>query len=135
MQNRAKLEDQARALSVFVQKVDSLGLGVGSSVASALVSPKSPQPKAGGAAAAFAERQRARQASSIGSVDSPLKGDLTGQLKSHPSLLDQTPEEDWNMDLSFDDLVDVPAGKVAFPAKRSQSPSKEVLGDKENFPC
>ena len=126
---RTKLEEERRALAAFVSKFDALGLGGGSNLASKL---KPPKPTIGGATAAFAERQQNRVANlvSISSIkeESPIRIDI----KNQPSLLEQTPEEDWSMmeDLSFE----VETGKLRSAGnKRAESPLKDVLG-KENIP-
>ncbi|KAG6332456.1 hypothetical protein ID866_6634 [Astraeus odoratus] len=128
---RMKLEEERRALAAFVSKFDSLGLGGGSNLSSKL---KPAKPTPGGAVAAFAERQQSRisiLASSTTSIaeESPMRMDV----KNQPSLLEQTPEDEWSLmeDASFE----MEAAKVkSAGAKRAQSPLKDILGSKENIP-
>jgi len=127
---RTKLEEERRALAAFVSKFDALGLGGGANLTSKL---KPAKPTIGGATAVFAERQQNRTANvvSITSIkeESPIRIDL----KNQPSLLEQTPEDDWSMmeDASFE----VEAGKLkGTGSKRAESPLKDVLGRKENIP-
>lgn len=127
---RTTLEEERRALAAFVSKFDALGLGGGANLTSKL---KPAKPTTGGATAVFAERQQNRAANlvSITSIkeESPIRMDI----KNHPSLLEQTPEDDWSMmeDASFE----VEAGKLKNAgSRRAESPLKDVLGRKENIP-
>ncbi|KAK7048373.1 kinesin-like protein [Favolaschia claudopus] len=102
---RLQLEEERKALAAFVSKFDSLGLGL----LSAASSPVKVMPSPGGASAAFAGRREARQQSAgETSFDSPMRMSLDLSMSSkfgaHPSLLEQTPEEDWTElgDVSFE---------------------------------
>jgi centromeric protein E len=129
---RLKLEDERRALAAFVSKFDSLGLGM--SVPSSKLNP--PMPIPGGATAAFAERQLNRAnvgviGSKLSAIDdcSPVK--VKGVV-SQPSLLEQTPEDAFTEDISFElDVVD--DGKGGMGGKIAH---KDVfLAEKENIPA
>ncbi|TFK34801.1 kinesin-like protein [Crucibulum laeve] len=151
LQARVKLEEERRALASFVSKFDSLGLGLGFAPSSKL---KPPMPIPGGAAAAFAERQHNRPSitptftstsnifpKSTNMESSPVRLDL----KSQPSLLEQVmPEEEWgDVDVSFSSDIEVEnqllppptpsTGKTFGFRKGSESPVREILGDKENI--
>ncbi|KAF9445112.1 kinesin-like protein [Macrolepiota fuliginosa MF-IS2] len=146
---RTKLEDERRALTAFVSKFDSLGLG--------LVSPsklRSPMPTPGGAARVFAEKQQNKLPISAGPgsvfgpgkdvIDSPMR---LPEMHKQPSLLDQVmPEEQWaDDDLDFEmGLVDSTTAGVKtktfeFGALKKPngaggtSAPRDVLGDKENI--
>jgi centromeric protein E len=93
-----------------------------------------PLPTAGGAPAAFSERQQnkggdtAAAAAAAPVFDSPVKIEMS-RVKGHPSLLEQMPEDEWSMmeDMSFDEK-DFKAG--------SKLRSRDVLlGGKENMPA
>ncbi|KAJ7761484.1 kinesin-like protein [Mycena maculata] len=144
---RMQLEEERRALAAFVSKFDALGLGL----LSAASSPVKVMPSPGGASAAFAGRRDARQqqqaalqAMGDASVNSSpvrmsLDVDLAGKLCAHASLLEQTPEEDWNAlgDMSFE-AEDGHWGKNLSVASGKGSPNspREVFGvsGKENLP-
>jgi centromeric protein E len=118
---RIKLEEERRALAAFVSKFDSLGLG-------GLISskPRPPMPTAGGASAAFAERQQ-NKGNSVFEGDSPVKIEMS-RVRGQPNLLEQMPEDEWSMveDMSFDEK-DFKAG--------SKLRTKDTLGGKENMPA
>ncbi|KAI0731971.1 kinesin-domain-containing protein [Fomitopsis betulina] len=130
---RLKLEDERQALAAFVRKFDALGLGAGLPMAvPSKLNPPMPQP--GGAAAVFAQRQRSRMQSMdpeptmapVAETDSPMRLPAI-----EPSLL----EEEWDAveDVSFGD------DRPFFPSptkgrKASHSPTRGVLGAKENMP-
>lgn len=133
LQARLKLEDERQALAAFVRKFDALGLGAGLPMAvPSKLNPPMPQP--GGAAAVFAQRQRSRMQSMdpeptmapVAETDSPMRLPAI-----EPSLL----EEEWDAveDVSFGD------DRPFFPSptkgrKASHSPTRGVLGAKENMP-
>ena len=60
-------------------------------------------------------------------TESPMRVDL----KNQPSLLDQTPEEEWSLmeDISFE--MEIGKGKNG---RRTENPLKEIFGRKENIP-
>jgi centromeric protein E len=115
-----------------------------------------PKPTPGGAAAAFAERQQAKQSlasSYLANVlanrkselnidaDSPMR--LGAELKAQPSLLEQVmPEEEWGVtDMSFDEIEvenqllpssSPPLAPVKFFGVQKGA-VRGVLGDKENL--
>ncbi|KAJ7095854.1 kinesin-like protein [Mycena belliarum] len=144
---RVQLEEERKALTAFVSKFDSLGLGL----LSAASSPVKVMPSPGGASATFADRQRARQqqiamqnTGDLSRDSSPVRMsiDLAGKLSAQPSLLEQMPEEDWNAlgDVSFETEVGqgeawARAGKMLSKAGSPFSP-REILGvsAKENLP-
>ncbi|KAF8123072.1 P-loop containing nucleoside triphosphate hydrolase protein [Mycena galopus ATCC 62051] len=136
---RVQLEDERRALAAFVSKFDSLGLGL----LSATSSPVKVMPSPGGASAAFAGRREARQHASAESSPIRMSLDLNAKLGAHPSLLEQTPEEDWTElgDVSFEGEVGQDArwgsrvGKGLRVASGKFSP-REIFGvsAKENLP-
>ena len=123
-------------MAAFVSKFDSLGL-VGMSLPPSKLKP--PMPMQGGAAVAFAERQQNRNygvPGALGVIEdcSPVRMTLATQ----PSLLEQTPEEEWVTmdDVSFEMEV---AGvgekaRTVSGVKRMGSVLKEVLSGKENLP-
>ncbi|KAJ7212101.1 kinesin-domain-containing protein [Mycena pura] len=131
---RVQLEDERRALATFVSKFDSLGLGA----LSAASSPVKVMPSPGGAAAAFASRKGARLGMqntgdvTVSRESSPIRMSLdlsmTGRLP--PSLLEQTPEEDWNIlgDVSFEAESGL-GGRAGKGASKASTPTR--LG-KEN---
>ncbi|KAJ7863099.1 P-loop containing nucleoside triphosphate hydrolase protein [Mycena olivaceomarginata] len=109
---RLQLEEERRALAAFVSKFDSLGLGL----LSAASSPVKAMPSPGGASAVFAGRREARQQQQAAGEASPdsspirmsLDLSMSSKLAGHPSLLEQTPEEDWTElgDVSFETEVE-----------------------------
>ena len=130
---RVKLEEERRALAAFVSKFDALGLGAGSLLAPSSLS------VSGSASASMGSGRARSYLSKIGSgglgvvaeeTESPMRIDL----KNQPSLLDQTPEEEWSLmeDVSFEMEVNG-KGKVV-NGKRAESVLKEILGRKENIP-
>lgn len=127
---RVKLEEERRALAAFVSKFDALGLGVGSLL------PASSVPASASASMGSGRVKSYLSKIGIGSgglgvvaEESPMRIDL----KNQPSLLDQTPEEEWSMmeDVSFE--VEIGKGKLV-SGRRAESQLKEVLGRKENIP-
>ncbi|KAH9924668.1 kinesin-domain-containing protein [Epithele typhae] len=134
---RQKLEEERQALAAFVKKFDSLGLG--SPIAPAKFNP--PMPAPGGAAAIFAQRQKTKGSllkaenimSPLAETDSPVRLVVEN---TPPSLL----EEEW--DGGEDDSIDLEKTSVSMSPpkspflsrKGSQSPTREVLGQKENVP-
>ncbi|KAF9222920.1 kinesin-domain-containing protein [Gyrodon lividus] len=129
---RMTLEEERRALAAFVNKFDSLGLGSGVMLSSSTPSVSS-----------SSVRTKSKFGSRVGKTglgvvaeetESPMRIDL----KNQPSLLEQTPEEEWSLmdDVSFEIEVgkgkDIGAGRVI--TKRAESPLKEVLASKENIP-
>lgn len=100
-----------------------------------------PMPAPGGAAAIFAQRQKTKVHSlkaenimpPVKESDSPMR---LGSELSQPSLL----EEEW--DGGGDDSIELdkpilsisPPKSPLVPRKGSQSPVREVLGQKENVP-
>ncbi|KIK97936.1 hypothetical protein PAXRUDRAFT_824436 [Paxillus rubicundulus Ve08.2h10] len=128
---RMTLEDERRALAAFVSKFDSLGLGGGNMLSSS--KPVPPLPSS-------SMRAKPTFGSRVGNgglgivieeTESPMRIDL----KNQPSLLAQTPEEEWSLmdDVSFD--IEVGKAKVGgVVTKRAESPLKEVLARKENIP-
>jgi|ERR1700722_4311377 len=128
---RLKLEGERRALAAFVSKFDSLGLGM--SFQQSKLNP--PMPTAGGATAAFAERQINRThsiPSTLSVIDdcSPVKMKAIG---GQPSLLEQVPEDGFLEDVSFE----VEVGSKVGPGKDfGRTPLEDVfLNDKENVPA
>ena len=106
-----------------------------------------PMPTPGGASAAYAERRGGLKALITKSANSealssetssPMRFEIhPNMLKAHPSLLEQMPEEEWS-DVSFDTEnapeKPVGGGRGPFaPRKGTQSPVREILGDKENI--
>ncbi|KAJ7935660.1 kinesin-like protein [Mycena leptocephala] len=147
---RLQLEEERQALAAFVSKFDSLGLGL----LSAASSPVKVMPSPGGASAAFAGRREARQQhltmQSTGetSVDSsPIRMSLdlsmNGKVGAHPSLLEQTPEEDWTAlgDMSFEQGFEAESGQDARWGSRVGKNFRVVSGKifgisaKENLPA
>ncbi|KAL4073263.1 P-loop containing nucleoside triphosphate hydrolase protein [Scleroderma yunnanense] len=129
-QMRTKLEEERRALAAFVSKFDSLGLGAGSNLSSKL---KPAKPSIGGATAAFAERQQNRVANLVNITSIKEESPIRMDIKNQPSLLEQTPEDDWSM--MEDPSFEVEAGKLkSVGSKRVESPLKDILGMKENIP-
>jgi centromeric protein E len=129
---RVTLEEERRALAAFVSKFDSLGLG--------LTLPPSKLPMPGSAPAekhsTFVARNPKLSATLSSDTSSPMRIDIN-KFKTHPNLLEQMPEEGWS-DVSFDTEVPQKAGgsggKGPFMSrKESQSPVREILGDKENI--
>lgn len=129
---RIKLEEERRALAAFVGKFDALGLGGGSMLPPSSVS----GPGSVSTSAPLGLGRAKSYLSKIGSgglevvaEESPMRIDV----KNQPSLLDQTPEEDWSLmeDVSFE--MEVGNGKLV-NGKRAGSSLKEVLGRKENMP-
>jgi len=129
-----KLEEERQALAAFVKKFDSLGLSTGLPLPPTKLNP--PMPTPGGAAALFAQRQRSRMhsfefeapMSTLAETDSPLRLGA-GQ----PSLL----EEEWDAvdDVSFgEDKLILPPVSKSDAKKKSHSPVRGVLDQKENMP-
>ncbi|KAF7346338.1 Kinesin-like protein [Mycena sanguinolenta] len=137
---RVQLEEERRALAAFVSKFDSLGSGL----LSATASPVKVMPSPGGASAAFASRREARQ-QQMSPDSSPIRMSLdlsmNGKLGAHPSLLEQTPEEDWTElgDVSFegeagqDSRWSSRVGK-GFRVASGKFSAREIFGAKENIP-
>jgi centromeric protein E len=140
---RVTLEEERRALAAFVSKFDSLGLGLTMPPSSKL---NLPMPTPGSAAVTYAERRgglkavitKSAPSEALSETSSPMRFEIhQNMFKAHPSLLEQMPEEEWS-DVSFD-MGDAPekpvgGGKGPFaPRKGTQSPVREILGDKENI--
>ena len=134
---RLKFEDERHALAAFVKKFDSLGLGGPVFPASKL---QPPMPIPGGAAALYAQRQQSKATAAkpdhvmppVTESDSPLR---LGSEHAQPSLL----EEEWDggEDVSFElekAVASSPLKSGLGVRKGSQSPVREVLGEKENLP-
>ncbi|KAI0039317.1 kinesin-domain-containing protein [Auriscalpium vulgare] len=133
---RTRLEEERQALAAFVSRFDSLTAILPAPSARIL------HPTPGGAAAAFAgrQRQRAPPATTLAVVeeketDSPMRLDI-GKVKTEPSLL----EEMWD-GLDAEDSFEViemlktgTSGLGKGGVKRGESPVREVLGGKENLP-
>ncbi|KAI9568450.1 P-loop containing nucleoside triphosphate hydrolase protein [Boletus coccyginus] len=130
---RVKLEEERRALAAFVGKFDALGLGAGSLLAPSSLS------VSGSASASMGSGRARSYLSKIGSgglgvvaeeTESPMRIDL----KNQPSLLDQTPEEEWSLmeDVSFE--MEVSGKGKLVSGKRAESVLKDILGRKENVP-
>ncbi|KAJ6508773.1 kinesin-like protein [Mycena sanguinolenta] len=138
---RAQLEEERRALAAFVSKFDSLGSGL----LSATASPVKVMPSPGGASAAFATRREARQQLQASPESSPIRMSLdlsmNAKLGTQPSLLEQTPEEDWTElgDVSFegeaghDSRWSSRVGK-GFRVASGKFSAREIFGAKENMP-
>lgn len=127
-----KLEEERQALAAFVKKFDSLGLGGPVFPVSKLMPP---MPTPGGAAALFAQRKLAQRAEPImppvTESESPLRLASTA-----PSLLEEQWDggEDVSIELEKAVVVSSPT-KTVFPTRKgSQSPVREILGEKENLP-
>ncbi|KII86718.1 hypothetical protein PLICRDRAFT_163991 [Plicaturopsis crispa FD-325 SS-3] len=126
---RMALEEQRRALAAFVSKFDSLGLGGGGGVpASSKLRP--PMPSAGGASAAFAERQQHNRSIFSGVLsttveESPVRLD---NIKAQPSLLEQMLPEEEEL-LAMDD--------ISFELEKSKGrrPASPLKEGKENLPA
>ncbi|KAG9308915.1 P-loop containing nucleoside triphosphate hydrolase protein [Chiua virens] len=129
---RTKLEEERRALAAFVSKFDALGMGGGSVL---------PTPSVSGSVSASASSGWGKAKSylsrigsgGLGIVAEEMESPMRLDLKNQPSLLDQTPEEEWSLmeDVSFE--MDVGKGRLT-NGKRAESQLKEVLGRKENIP-
>jgi centromeric protein E len=135
VQIRLKLEEERRALASFVSKFDSLGLALPPSKL------QPPMPMQGGATAAFERRQQNRSHAVSGTLgvieDSPVRIPLGAQ----PSLLEQTPEEEWvtmdDMSFEMEAAVGVNGkgrGMSVSGVRKMGNVLKEVLGGKENLP-
>lgn len=137
---RTKLEEERQALAAFVKRFDQLGSSLGLAVPGSKFNP--PMPTPGGAAALFAQRQKSKAPSlraepamaPVVESESPIR---LGKEHSQPSLL----EEEW--DGGADDSIELEkSGPSPFPTKTglvasrkgSQSPTRGVLGEKENVP-
>lgn len=128
------MEEERRALVAFVKKIDELGLG-------GIAAPKARPvlPSAGGARAAFQERMQNRTPSGrfdpVAEEPSSIPVDMTGSTvqfdAKEPSLLDQTPDDDFDAvgDMSFE-LVE----KAAERPKPRHSIGMFRIG-KENQPA
>ena len=140
---RVTLEEERRALAAFVSKFDSLGLGLTLPPSSKL---RLPMPTSGGATAAYTERRGLKAENTKPAPSATLSPDLSSptrldihhsMFKAHPSLLEQMPEEEWS-DVSFE-MGDMPEKSVGgkkgpfAPRKATQSPVREIFGDKENI--
>lgn len=145
---RVQLEEERRALAAFVSKFDSLGLGL----LSAASSPVKVMPSPGGASATFAGRRQQQQQLTMQNTGdtsrdaSPVRMsiDLVGRLGTQPSLLEQMPEEDWNVlgEVSFEteagqDAAWGRAGKSLSGKAGSPNSPREIFGmsSKENLPA
>lgn len=139
---RIKLEDERHALAAFVKKFDQLGLG-------GLVIPPSklnpPMPTPGGAAALFAQRQKKVSQLKEHSMAPLVEAESPVRLANEPihkSLLEEEWEEGEDIDVSIEleksalNISPSKAGLAAAVAARkgSQSPIREILGEKENLP-
>jgi centromeric protein E len=130
---RITLEEERRALAAFVSKFDSLGLGLTLPPSSKLPMPGSaPVAKRG----AFVVGNPKLSETLSSDTSSPMRLDIN-KFKTHPNLLEQMPEEGWS-DISFDTELSEKAvgsgGKGPFMSrKETQSPVREILGDKENI--
>lgn len=128
---RIKLEEERRALAAFVSKFDALGMGRGNMIplSSVSVSGSGSAPGVLGKAKSYLSKIGGGLGVVAEEVESPMRVDL----KNQPSLLEQTPEEEWSMmeDVSFE--MDVGKGKLV-SGKRVESPLKEIFGKKENIP-
>jgi centromeric protein E len=115
VQARQKLEDEKKALQLFVSDIELIQSKPRSQL---------PRPSIGGAIA-FAESRKKNLAglSLTDTSNSPFKIDL-GKVKGHGSLLEQMPEEIWE-----DGSPAGGAGKV------NKSESSRSLCDKENIPA
>lgn len=122
-QARIKLEGERRALAAFVSKFDSLGLGLSASTPKVVTSSLPPTP-------ARLSRRMTGRLSDIGNAPdgSPLK------LMAQPSLLDQMPEEAWNMDMSMDMSFELDMGALdqdqspkAFPLLPTKETNLKML--------
>lgn len=129
---RTKFEEERRALAAFVSKFDALGLGGGSMLPPPSVSLPDSAPSLGplGKAKSYLSRIGS---SRLGVVAEETESPIRLDLRNQPSLLDQTPEEEWSMmeDVSFE--IEVGKGKPV-NGKRAESTLKDVLGRKENIP-
>lgn len=128
---RTKLEEERRALAAFVSKFDALGLGGGSVL---------PQSSGSGSLLASAslgfgrpKSYLSKMSGGLGIVAEETESPMRIDVKNQPSLLDQTPEDEWSLmeDVSFE--MEVGKGRLV-NVKRADSPLKEVLGRKENIP-
>ncbi|KAI0754881.1 kinesin-domain-containing protein [Daedaleopsis nitida] len=131
---RMKLEEERQALAAFVKKFDSLGLGGPVFPVSKL---QPPMPTPGGAAALFAQRKLTQKAEPImppvTETESPLR---IASEHTAPSLLEEQWDggEDVSIELEKAIVISSPT-KNAFPMRKgSQSPVREILGEKENLP-
>ncbi|KIJ17540.1 hypothetical protein PAXINDRAFT_73078 [Paxillus involutus ATCC 200175] len=128
---RMTLEDERRALAAFVSKFDSLGLGGGNMLSSS--KPVSSLPSSSvRAKSTFGSRVGK---GGLGIVVEETESPIRIELKNQPSLLEQTPEDEWSLmdDVSFE--IEVGKTKVGgVITKRAESPLKEVFASKENIP-
>lgn len=132
LQARAALEEERRALAAFVRTFDALGLGLGTCAPAPL---HVPRPVAGGAPAAFAERQQNRGTGRTqGSIAEEAEGSPLRVLLDGPSLLEQMPEEEWSVveDVSFE--MEVVRGKGAGMGKGVVRGGAGKEAGKENVP-
>lgn len=130
-----KMESEWQALTAFVRKFDSIGLGgaIPSNLPTTKLHPPLPTP--GGAAVVFAERQRNRLSAldvapvpmsmaPLMEAESPVR--VTVTMPSEPSLM----EEHW--DAALDELsFDVIEGKTEAMLRGFEAAER---GDKENVP-
>ncbi|TBU48538.1 kinesin-domain-containing protein [Dichomitus squalens] len=137
---RIKLEEERHALAAFVKKFDQLGLG-GPVMPPSKLNPPLPTP--GGAAAVFAQRQKTKGSqlkehplAPLAETESPIR--LASEA-SHKSLL----EEEWDIGEDVDVSIELeksgaamspPKTGIAPARKGSQSPTREILSEKENLP-
>ncbi|KAA1474778.1 kinesin-domain-containing protein [Dentipellis sp. KUC8613] len=129
---RIQLEEERRALAAFVMKFDSLTSGL--STGPGIPASSFHMPTPGGAAAAFAERQRNRvaAASSLPVVEE-TESPVLNRLKVEPSLL----EEKWDgMDEESFEIVERMQGSPIVPKRAglSRRPESPLRGGKENLP-
>ena len=128
---RVKLEEERRALAAFVSKFDALGLGAGSLLPASAVSGSAPAPMGPGRVKSYLSKIGL---GGLGVVAEETESPMRIDLKNQPSLLDQTPEEEWSLmeDVSFE--MEIGRGRLV-NGRRAETPLKEVLnGRKENIP-
>jgi centromeric protein E len=132
---RVKLEEERRALAAFVSKFDALGLGAGSLLPAASSVSISGSVSAPGSMGSGRVKSYLSKIGlgGLGVVTEETESPMRINLKNQPSLLDQTPEEEWSLmeDVSFE--MEIGKGKLV-NGRRAESSLKEVLGRKENIP-
>lgn len=130
---RIKLEEERRALAAFVSKFDALGLGAGSLLSSSSVGVSSSAPASMGPGKAKSYLSKIASGG-LGVVAEETESPMRIDLKSQPSLLDQTPEEEWSLmeDVSFE-MDTIGKGKHA-NGRRVESSLKGIFARKENIP-
>ena len=137
---RIKLEEERHALAAFVKKFDQLGLG-GPVIPPSKLNP--PMPTPGGAAAVFAQRQKTKVSqlrehsmAPLAETESPIR---LGSEHAQKSLL----EEEWDTVEEVDISIELekngvamspPKAGLAAARRGSQSPTREILSEKENLP-